>query len=90
MNYVGRAASPAARSTADAGDLAMWTGGDLLWVSETGRAAPVAQQILAELRQQYVIGVDSAADGAWRRLEVRVRDRRLTVRARSGYFGRAQ
>jgi VWFA-related protein len=89
MNYVGRAASPTAKSTADAGDLALWTGGDLLWVSETGRAEAVTQQILAELRQQYVIGVDSATDGAWRRLEVRVRDRRLTVRARSGYFGRA-
>jgi hypothetical protein len=61
-----------------------------LWVSDTARAVPVAQQILTELRQQYVIGVDSASDGAWRRLEVTVRDRRLTVRARSGYFGRAE
>jgi hypothetical protein len=35
-----------------------------------------------------VIAVDSAADTSWRRLEVKVRDRRLVVRARSGYFGR--
>jgi VWFA-related protein len=90
MSYAGRAASPTARATADAGDLARWTGGDLMWVSDTARAAPVTQQILTELRQQYVIGVDSASDGAWRRLEVRVRDRRLTVRARSGYYGRAE
>jgi Ca-activated chloride channel family protein len=90
MSYVGWGTSPSARSTADAGNLALWTGGDLLWVSDAARAVPVAQQILAELRQQYVIGVDSASDGAWRRLEVRVRNPRLTVRARSGYFGRAE
>jgi hypothetical protein len=35
-----------------------------------------------------VIAVTSAADDNWRRLEVRVRDRKLVVRARSGYFGR--
>jgi Ca-activated chloride channel homolog len=87
-NYVERAASPTARSTADARDLALWTGGDLLWASNAWGAASAARQILAELRHQYFIAVDSARDSAWRRLDVRVRDRRLTVRARSGYFGR--
>jgi Ca-activated chloride channel family protein len=81
-----RAGSPYAQATAGARDLALWTGGDLLWATSTPDAAAAARQILAELRHQYAIGVDSAADGAWRRLEVRVRDRRLIVRARSGYF----
>ena len=44
--------------------------------------------ILSELRHQYVIAVDSAADTNWRRIEVKVRDRKLVLRARSGYFGR--
>jgi Ca-activated chloride channel homolog len=86
--YVARAANPNARSTADARDLALWTGGDLLWASGAGAGTSAARAILTELRHQYLIAVDSAADGAWRRLEVRVRNPRLTVRARSGYFGR--
>jgi Ca-activated chloride channel family protein len=86
--YVERAASPNGRSMADARDLALWTGGDLLWASSAGDAASAARQILTELRHQYLIAVDSAADSVWRRLEVRVRDARLRVHARSGYFGR--
>ena len=84
--YRERTASATSRSTADARDLALWTGGDMLWASGVLDAAAAGRQILAELRQQYVIGVDSASDGSWRRLEVNVRDRRLRVRARSGYF----
>ena len=84
--YLDRAASPAARSTASAEDLARWTGGALLWASSVWDASAAARQILTELRYQYMIGVDSAAEGSWRRLEISVRDRRLQVRARSGYF----
>lgn len=84
--YFERALSPTARSTAGAHDLALWTGGDLLWATTPWAAVAVTSRIVAELRQQYVIGVDSAADGAWRRLEVSVRGRRLSVRARTGYF----
>jgi Ca-activated chloride channel homolog len=90
MAYIERTTTPNVRSTADAGDLASWTGGTLMWVSDIAQAGVVTQRILSELRQQYVIAVDSAGDGAWRRLEVRVRDPRLTVRARSGYFGRRE
>jgi len=87
-NYVERAASPNARSMADAQDLALWTGGTLLWASSAIDAAFASRQILTEIRHQYLIAVDSAGDGVWRRLDVRVRNSRLTVRARSGYFGR--
>ena len=84
--YRERSANPNSRSTADARDLALWTGGDLLWATGTLDAVASARQILAELRQQYVMSVDSANDGSWRRLEVNVRDRRFRVRARSGDF----
>jgi Ca-activated chloride channel family protein len=87
-SYIERTASPNARSTADAQDLALWTGGTLLWASSASDAAIASRQILTEIRHQYLIAVDSAGDGVWRRLDVRVRDSRLTVRARSGYFGR--
>lgn len=83
-----RTASRAAGKTADLQDLAMWTGGDLLWVNGADEAAVRAFQILTELRHQYLIAIDSSAEGDWRPIDVRVRDRHLTVRARSGYFSR--
>jgi Ca-activated chloride channel homolog len=88
IGYAERATSPASRSTADARDLARWTGGELLWATSAWDAASAARQILSELRHQYVMAVDSAVDGNWRRLDVRVRDPHMIVRARSGYFAR--
>jgi VWFA-related protein len=87
-SYLERAAGPIARSTADAQDLARWTGGELLWANGTIDAARAARQILSELRYQYLLSVDSAIDGGWRAVEVRVKGRRFTVRTRSGYFVR--
>ena len=87
-NFVTREGSPNARSTSDTRQLALWTGGDLLWASNDLEATVASRMILSELRHQYVIAVDSAIDASWRRLEIKVRDRRLVVRARSGYFGR--
>jgi Ca-activated chloride channel homolog len=83
-----RTASRAAGKTADLQDLANWTGGDMLWVNGADEAAVRAFQILTELRHQYLIAIDSANEGDWRPIDVRVRDRHLTVRARSGYFSR--
>jgi VWFA-related protein len=76
-----------ARFSADLRDLATWTGGDLLWVTAPTDAGLQARQIISELRHQYLITIEPALDQAWRPIDVRVRDRRLTVRARSGYFG---
>jgi VWFA-related protein len=88
VDYTERSFAPGAQSTSDARHLALWTGGDLFWATNDIDALAAGRLILSELRHQYVIAVDSAADVNWRRLEVRVRDRRLIVRARSGYFGR--
>jgi VWFA-related protein len=73
---------------ADLRDLAQWTGGDLMFATNPEEAALKAHQIVVELRNQYLIAVEAAERSEWRRLDVRVRDRKLSVRARSGYFGR--
>jgi Ca-activated chloride channel family protein len=77
------------RSSADLLELATWTGGDLVWVTTNVEAVFRSRQILLELRHQYLIAIESAPHGEWRPIDVRVRDRRMTVRARSGYFSRS-
>jgi len=72
---------------ADLRDLAQWTGGDLLFATATEEAGGRAHQVVMELRHQYLIAIESVPRSEWRPLDVRVRDARLTVRARSGYFG---
>lgn len=83
---IDRQSTDPARSTADLRDLADWTGGSLLWASEAG--SDPAREIVAELRQQYLIAIESSPHREWRPLDVRVRDSSLTVRARGGYFSR--
>ena len=46
--------------------------------------------VLAEVRAQYTIGyvpTNTTADGAWRKVEVKVKRKDCRVRARKGYFG---
>jgi len=73
---------------ADLRDLAQWTGGDLVLATNPEEAGLKAHQIVGELRHQYLLAVEASDRSEWRRLDVRVRDRHLSVRARSGYFGR--
>jgi VWFA-related protein len=87
---IATASARAERRSADLHELAMWTGGDLLSVSAAIEAGTAARQILLELRHQYLMAIESSADGDWRPIDVRVRNRRLTVRARSGYFSRVK
>jgi VWFA-related protein len=79
---------PVQHAEGDLRDLAMWTGGDLLWATADEDTGMRARHILAELRHQYLLAIESASHAEWRPLDVRVRDRHLTVRARSGYFSR--
>ena len=67
-------------------DLARWTGGEFMWVSDNEDGAATTQQILSDLRHQYVIAIEAAAAAEWRPLDVRVRRHNLTVRTRGGYF----
>jgi VWFA-related protein len=65
--------------------LARWTGGEMFMASAPAHASVAARQIVDELRHQYVIAIEASNRDGWRALEVRARDRALTVRARAGY-----
>jgi Ca-activated chloride channel family protein len=67
-------------------DLARWTGGQLHVVTSRSEASVAAQQILGELRRQYLIAFEPGAAPGWHSVEVRVRRKGHTVQARSGYF----
>ena len=66
--------------------LARWTGGDLFVTSAPAHASIAARQIVDELRHQYVLAFGSSSASGWHRLDVRVKDRDWTVRARAGYM----
>jgi Ca-activated chloride channel family protein len=54
-------------------------------MSEIG---PAFEEIRQELREQYVLGyypTGKRRDGSWRKVQVRLRDSSLEVRARDGY-----
>jgi Ca-activated chloride channel family protein len=70
-------------------NLAYWTGGELMYVPAPAGADRAVDALIAELRHQYFMAIESAAAAGWRRLEVRTTRRGLTVRARSGYFATA-
>lgn len=67
-------------------NLADWTGGRLFTSSAPSHSSVAARRIVEELRHQYLLAFEPAATSGWRPVEVRVRDRNLTVRARGGYF----
>jgi Ca-activated chloride channel family protein len=66
-------------------DLARWTGGDIFIAIAPAHASIAARQIVAEMRNQYMIAFEASARGGWRPLEVRAQNRDLVVRARCGY-----
>jgi VWFA-related protein len=65
--------------------LARNTGGELFTASAPAHASVAARRIVDELRHQYVLAFEATGADGWRRLEVRARDPKLTVRARTGY-----
>jgi VWFA-related protein len=68
------------------GNLATWTGGELMVVSAPADASLAARELITELRHQYLIAFESSKEAGWFALDVKTRRRDLTVRARSGYF----
>jgi hypothetical protein len=44
-----------------------------------------ARRIIDELRHQYVLAFEASSRPGWRALEVTARDKKLVVRARTGY-----
>jgi len=71
--------------------LSQWTGGELFAAIAPLDATTAARQIVDELRHQYLLAFEATQTrSGWRPLEVRARDRGLTVRARAGYTAGGQ
>nr|MBA3639728.1 hypothetical protein [Acidobacteriota bacterium] len=65
--------------------LARSTGGDMFTASAPAHATVAARQIVAELRHQYVLAFEASSRPGWRGISVQSRDKKHTVRARTGY-----
>jgi VWFA-related protein len=87
---VGDDDGPAKPYGVDLRDLAAWSGGGVFVASSPLDAQAAAATLVRDLRHQYVLSIDAAATGEWRRLDVQVRKKGAIVRARSGYFGTAR
>jgi VWFA-related protein len=67
------------------GNLARWTGGDIFPVINAATTSTATEQVVSELRQQYLIAFPPGAAPGWHAIDVRTRQKNLIVRARSGY-----
>ena len=73
-------------------EIAQTTGGQAFFPSAMKDVETAYEKIVAQIRNQYALGyvsTNSAQDGSWRRVEVRVKRpglRDLRVQARRGYF----
>lgn len=65
--------------------LARGTGGDMFIATAPAHANIAARQIVDELRHQYVLAFEASARAGWRPVEVRARNTKYVVRARTGY-----
>ena len=68
-------------------DLSELTGGSLIEVESTKDLPATFVRILDEFRQRYLVSYSpqGVAAAGWHRLEVRIKGRRLAVKARAGY-----
>ena len=67
------------------------TGGQAFFPVSVKQLDEMYGKVLAEVRAQYTIGYQStndAADGRWRKVEIKVKRKDLRVRARQGYYAR--
>jgi VWFA-related protein len=74
-------------------ELSEETGGRLFAIESTKDLSATFDKILEEFRMRYLVSYSpqGVEPGGWHRLEVRVRHRGVTVKARPGYFaGQAQ
>jgi Ca-activated chloride channel homolog len=69
-------------------NLARWTGGDIYASLGPQESSRTAQQIVAELRQQYLIAFEPDRRPGWHPIELRTARQSLIVRTRSGYIVR--
>jgi len=67
-------------------NLARWTGGEIFAGVGPQESFKTAQQIVAELRQQYLIAFEPDRRPGWHPIELRTTKQNLVVRTRSGYI----
>jgi VWFA-related protein len=67
-------------------DLAWRTGGRAAEATTLSRLRSVTQEIVTELRHQYVLAIPARSERGWHDLTVRVRRGRVQARSRDGYF----
>lgn len=73
------------------GEVVEQSGGRLSELTSTADLPRAFADILAELREQYVLGyypTGARSDGRWREVDVDVRERGVTLRTRGGYVER--
>ncbi len=69
--------------------IAETTGGQAFFPSEMKEVESAYDKVLAEINGQYHLGYTStntATDGAWRKVEIKVKRNDLRIRARKGYY----
>ena len=70
--------------------LAEATGGQAFFPAGMKDVDSAYEKVLAEIKGQYYLGyvsTNTAADGAWRKVEIKVKGSDLRLRSRKGYFG---
>jgi Ca-activated chloride channel homolog len=82
--------TPQSRKPAFASAITSLTGGSLISIASTNDLRAAFVGILDEFRQRYVLSYtpQGVSTGGWHEIEVRVKGRRATVRARPGYLAR--
>jgi Ca-activated chloride channel homolog len=69
--------------------IAETTGGQAFFPTAMSDVESAYEKVLAEINGQYHLGyvpTNKTADGAWRKVEIKVKRRDLRVRTRKGYF----
>jgi len=70
-------------------NLARATGGDFFVAYDTATTTAAINQLVEELRHQYVLAFEASSEQGWRNVEVRTRKKGLSVRTRGWYLAGA-
>jgi VWFA-related protein len=78
---------PASAAPANAlASLARWTGGEYFAAGDPAAVDQSIRALIDELRNQYVVAFEAAAERGWRSVEIKTRKRGLRVRSRAWYL----
>ncbi len=72
--------------TGDLADLARWTGGALFIASTPDQVTAAVREILADLRQAYLVAFEPSSRPGWHRIVVRTLRSGTVVRTRVGFW----